>query len=70
MARYTRLPGVPRSYNRRITKGRTFRRGNKMVRYVYRGSKRIGLEVVRHIRRGMGRYIADKTYRYARKRWK
>ena len=57
-------------YSRRpLRKGKTFRRGNKLVRYVYRGSKRVGIEVVRSLGRGATRYIADRTYRYARKRW-
>ena len=51
--------------------GRTFRtRAGKLGRYVYRGGRRVGFEVLRSARRGMRRYVADRTYRYARKRWK
>jgi hypothetical protein len=35
------------SRTRYLRKGKVFRRGGKLVRYVYRGSKRIGLEIVR-----------------------
>ena len=69
MARYTR----PRRYNNAVRRGRTFRRGNKIVRYVYRGGKRVGTEVVKTLwagaKYGARRYVADRTYRYARKRW-
>ncbi len=68
MARY-RHPG-PRYYSsRRVRKGKTFRRGNKLVRHVYRGSKKIGTEIVKHIGYGAKRYIRDRSYRYFRKRW-
>lgn len=30
-----------------VRKGKTFRQGKKLVRYVYRGGKRIGIEIVR-----------------------
>lgn len=69
MTRRYYMPGQPRSYNRRLPilrKGRTFRRGNKLVRHVYRGSKKIGTEVVKTIwsgaKAGGKRYIAKKTY--------
>ena len=55
--------------------GRVFRtRAGRLGRYVYRGGRRIGFSAYRTAKRGFKqgarRYIADRTYRYARKRWK
>ncbi len=51
--------------------GRTFRtRSGKLGRYVYVGGKRVAFETVRAVKRGAYRYVADKTYRSMRKRWK
>lgn len=62
-------------YRRRpVRKGRAFKRGNKLVRHVYRGSKKVGTEVVKTLyygaRSGARRYASDRAYRYFRKRWK
>lgn len=55
-------------------RGRTFRRGNKLVRHVYRGSRKIGTEVVRTIwsgaKSGARRYVSNRTARYLYKRWR
>lgn len=60
--------------------GRVFRtRAGKLGRYVYRGGKRVGFEVLRSAGRGAKRYIAYKTYdtmktygtrKYLRRRFK
>ena len=50
-------------------RGKTFRRGNKLVRHVYRGSKKIGTEIVRHMGYGAKRYVRDRTYRYLKRRY-
>lgn len=59
--------------------GKTFRtRAGRVGRYVYLRGRRVGFKVVksgyrtakRGFKTGARRYIADRTYRYARKRWK
>lgn len=62
----------------RLKYGKTFRtRAGRLGRYVYRGSKRVGFKAVRSgyrvgksgFKTGVRRYVADRTYRYGRKRW-
>lgn len=44
--------------------GRKFRdKSGRLVRYVYRGSKRIGVEIYDAGKRGVKRYISERVYR-------
>lgn len=55
----------------RKTFGKKFRtRAGKLGRYVYIHGRRVGFETLRSAKRGARRYVADKTYRSMRKRWK
>lgn len=55
----------------RKTFGKKFRtRAGKLGRYVYVRGKRVGFETLKSAYRGGQRYVADKTYRSMRKRWK
>lgn len=48
--------------------GRVFRtRAGRLGRYVYKNGKRVAFEGVRS---GSRRYIAERTYRSMKKRWK
>jgi hypothetical protein len=64
----------PYAQSRAKKRGKTFKQGNKLVRYVYIGTRKVGIETVRHLKRGFytgaRRYVADKTYRKAYKKWK
>lgn len=64
-----RRPYGPYAQSRRKKRGKTFRRGNKLVRHVYIGTRKIGTEVVKNIGYGAKRYIRDKTFRSFKKRW-
>jgi heterodisulfide reductase subunit C len=61
-----------RGRNRRgVRYGRKFRtKAGRVGRYVYKYGRRVGFEALRHARRGAGRYVADRTYRSMRKRWR
>lgn len=61
-------------YNRPVRRGRTFRRGNKVLRYVYRGGKRIGTEVVKTLwsgaKSGARRFASDRANYYLHKTYR
>ena len=62
-------------YRRRpLRKGRTFRRGNKLVRHVYRGSKKVGTEIVKTIwsgaKAGTRRFVSDRANYYLHKQYR
>ncbi len=69
--RFKKRPYGPYRQARALSgkRGKTFRRGNKLVRHVYRGSRKIGTEVVKHIGHGAKRYVRNRSYRYFNKRF-
>lgn len=59
-----RTSNTRRSFQR---KGKVFRtRSGRLGRYVYKHGVKVGFKAVQS---GARRYVADRTYRSARKRW-
>lgn len=66
---------VARRRRGRKTYGKKFRtRAGRYGRYVYRNGRKVGFEAVkfgyRSAKSGARRYVAERTYRTMRKRWR